>query len=1318
MDKTKPSTAAAAVLLRRIRDLGEEAMLRDRAAADRKLAEFRRRAEHSESVGPVLEQLSTLAILLENSVRERRARKDHRPVVHFPTELPITAVRPEIVRAIKAHPVVIISGETGCGKSTQIPKMCLEAGQGVAGKIACTQPRRIAAVTIAHRIAQELGESLGRSVGYKIRFQDRTSREAYIKVMTDGMLLAETQADPRLMEYDTLLIDEAHERSLNIDFLLGISRTLLDQRPELKLIITSATLDTEKFSEAFGRAPVIHIGGRLYPVEVEYWPPESMPDGKEDFDYVDAAVYAVAKLRSAKPPGDILVFMPTEQDILETCSRLESKAGRGAAILPLYARLPASEQGRAYSVTGPKIVVATNVAETSLTIPGIKYVVDTGLARIAQYQPGTRISSLPISPISRSSADQRKGRCGRIQAGLCLRLYSEKDYEARAEYTPPEIVRSNLAEVILRMVDLDLGHPGDFPFIDPPHPRSIKDGYETLLELGAISGRGREYSLTPLGRRMAPMPLDPRISRMLLEAYKEGCLREVSIIAAALSIRDPRERPPDKAGLADSSQAVFRNPESDFMTLLNIWDQFHREGQGAGAKGRQRKFCHDHFLSYIRMREWGFVHDQVISILEEMRISAGRRSEAAMSPELYAEIHRSILSGFLSNIAIQQDKGGYLAAKNREVVIFPGSTLFGKNVPWIVSAEVVKTARLYARTAARIDPGWLEALGGELCRRTHHEPRWDKDKGEVRALERVTLHGLEIVSGRDVAYGPIDPSEAHRIFIRSALVGGHVKQPPAFLRHNLALRQKVQGMEEKLRRHDILAGEEAMSHFYSQRLPGVYDLRGLEERIRKSKSDEFLRMREEDLMLWAPDAKDLAEFPDRLTMGERRFDLTYKFSPGSEDDGATLKVPVDHVSILPPEPLEWGLPGQFKEKIAAMIKGLPKKYRKLLVPVPETVEVIVREMERRETSLCRNLAKFVKQRFHQDIPEAEWAQAEVPAHLKLRVSVAGHHGEELASSRDLEALRRALKSPRPAEDSEALGKARQKLEREGLTTWDFDRLPDEIPLGPFQTAYPALEAASGRVNIRLFKMRDEADSAQEKGVEALFLLKFDKDLRFMRRYLLLPDGLDRAALLFGGKAAVEESMLGNLSREVLRKNLRTKDEFESFSAGVVRALFEKGEALRQAVAAILESVGKLCRELPASESSRRLTASGPSLWEGLREELDRLVPKNFLDAYPLGRLIQAPRYLRAMELRVERARNAPEKDRSKAEQIKPFAEALAKLEKRAVQGTTPEKRAAIEDFRWMIEEFKISLFAPEIKTAFPISAKRLAAKIKDIESFE
>ena len=1330
-------------LLQRIRGLLPRAMLRDRAMAGRRLRQLMQRhglAEAARDTRPdrknqvsartarskgLLAELTQLADRLEQSVLEREQRHHLRPHLHYPSALPISPRRHEIVRAIRNHAVVIISGETGCGKSTQIPKMCLEAGRGVAGKIGCTQPRRIAAITIAHRIAEELGESLGRSVGYKIRFQDRTAREGYVKIMTDGMLLAETQSDHGLYEYDTLIIDEAHERSLNIDFLLGITRTLLAARPELKLIITSATLDTEKFSEAFGRAPVIHVGGRIYPVAVEYMTPESFSKDADEADYVDMAVRAVDRLKSRRQAGDMLIFMPTEQDILETCDRLEGKHFAATAILPLYARLPAAQQGRVYSVSGPKVVVATNVAETSLTIPGIRYVIDTGLARISQYQPGTRINSLPISPVSQASADQRKGRCGRVQEGLCIRLYSEKDYGERPEYTPPEILRSNLAEVILRMVYLRMGDPAQFPFIDRPHPRNIKDGYEALLELGAITKSGRDYELTPLGRRMAPMPLDPRVSRMLIEAEREGCLREVAVIAAGLSIRDPRERPPDKAGLADQAQAAFGQPDSDFLTLLNIWDRFHSPAENLTSKSKQRKYCEEHFLSSSRMREWGFVHDQILSILKEQGIAADRTERRELTGALYAATHRSILSGFLSNIAAHKEKNMYQAAKGREVMIFPGSTLFNKSRPWIVAAEVVRTSRLFARMAAKIEPAWLEELGGDLCRHSYSEPRWDRDRGEARATERVALFGLEIVSGRDVAFGPKNPEEAHRIFVNKALVEGEVKELPPFLRHNLDFQKKTREMEEKLRRRDIMIDETAIADFYSRRLAGVYDLRGLEKRIRQAGGDGFLRMSEKELVLIPPETAELQGFPDEFSLGEKSFALSYKFSPGVEDDGVTLRVPFGQIAGIPSEALEWGVPGQFKEKIAALIKGLPKSDRKQLMPFAETAETIVREMRLTDPSLYETLAGFVKRRFQADIPAARWAGAEIPAHLKMRVAVVAPEGRELAASRNIEVLRRAGAVPFVPEQSADWKIARATWERENLTSWDFGPLPESVPVGMFMTAYPGLEPGEKGVNLRLFKTQEEALASHVRGVEALLSAKFAKDVDFLGRYLVVFEEYGKTALYFGGKDAVEKGLMENIKREIFRKNLRSREEFEAYAETVMRSLFEKSHALREALFKIFDAYRETRLAIHEVEQSAGSSRAAAALGREIRDELEALVPKDFLDVYSIDRLIHIPRYLEALRIRLARGKVDYEKDRKKAEQARPFLDALRRMDSGDIAQTgrsrqkapedSAERKKLIDEYRWMVEEFKVSLFAPELKTAFPISPKRLSQKILEIQ---
>ncbi len=1440
--------------LKAVRALLSRAMLRDQSLALRRMAGLRRRASGRSVDARLLRELEDLERTLRDSARERERRACDVPAFSYPRELPITARKDAIVRAIRRDRVVIVAGETGCGKSTQIPKMCLEAGRGVAGRIAVTQPRRIAAVTIAGRIAEELREEVGRSVGYKIRFQDRTSPRGYVKVLTDGMLLAEAQADRRLTEYDTIIIDEAHERSLNIDFLIGIARLLLDVRPELRLVITSATLDIEKFRAAFPDAPVVEVSGRTYPVDVEYRP--ALDEDADDWDYVDDAVEAVGGLRRDHGPGDVLVFMPTEMDILETVQKLEGKHYPGVTVLPLFARLPSAQQGRVYSVTGPKIVVATNVAETSLTIPGIKYVVDTGLARIAQYQAGSHINALPVRPISRASADQRKGRCGRVQAGVCVRLYSEEDYESRPEFTPPEILRSDLAEVVLRMLDLRLGDPLEFPFIDRPTARAVHDGYETLFELGAIrkashaaieariaeaesleggpvrrphresrrgDGNGSGWELTERGRTMARMPLDPRVSRMLLEAAREGVIDDTAAIAAALSLRDPRERPPDKTQQADQVHAAFAAPGSDFLTLLNLWNSWSSDATAGSTQNQRRKYCRDNFLSYPRMREWGFLHQEILAILDEQRIGngGGRRDEgrgggrdrrpaddAPAAPsggvERSAAIHRSIVSGLISNIAAQKEKYFYNAAKNREVMLWPGSVLFPRPPAWIVAAEIVRTTRLYARAAGRIDPAWLEALGGDLCRRTYAEPAWDRGRGEVVAKERVTLFGLEIVRDRRVSYRPINPKESHEIFVRCALVEGDMSDPPAFLRHNLEVQRKVAAMEDKLRRRDLKVSDDLVTAFYSDRLPGVADARTLQVFVREH-GDETLKLREEDLLKTAPDEAALEGFPDAVEIAGRRFRAVYSFAPGDDADGVTVRVPAPLLGTIPPERLDWGVPGQLRDKIAALVKGLPKKERKLLMPLSDAVEIIAREMPRAadDVPLTAAVAAFVKRRFKADIPLRVWQEAEVPRHLRMRVAATDGTGRVIDAGRDLDVLKRKIGSNESAPsktDSPAWAKARAQWEREGVTDWDFGTLPESVPAGSSLTAYPALEPADDRARIRLFPAKKEAEASHRRGVRALLQRRFAKDVAFVRSYHRLPSETDAAAKPFGGRVAVEKAIEESLLRDVLAKDIRTEEEYKAYAMTVVRALFETGHRLTQSVIEILKTYEAIRRDLaaagvpmgegeeesggesngagarggavPAAKTSaakapaigraasldalesaleqiRRKPrgASAPPYYEQVRDSLESLAPRDFLERNAPEDVARLPRYLQALKIRLDRARIDPEKDRAKWAQVEPFEDAWRRLRNRiasadaaaeksalpvakpvplvpsrAAARTAPpaseEKRQAVREFRWMVEEFKISFFAPEMKPAFPISAVRLAKRLKEIETLD
>lgn len=1301
--------------IQRIRRQIPRTMLRDREGLSRRLEKICGKSEAKGANGRLLYQLNGLEKRIEKSVLDMQGRLARRPSVTYPDNLPITANRDKIINAFIENQVVIISGETGCGKSTQLPKMCLEAGRGIAGKIGCTQPRRIAATTIGYRIAEELGEEIGLSVGYKIRFRDKTSPDGYIKIMTDGMLLAETQQDPHLYEYDTLIIDEAHERSLNIDFLLGIVKTLLVARPELKLIITSATLETEKFSAAFDHAPVVGVGGRMFPVDVEYVPIDPELEDAGEITYVDMAVKAVDKVQEKSRLGDILIFMPTEQDILETCERLEGRAYPGVTVLPLYARLAGAEQRRVYAVTGRKIVVATNVAETSLTIPGIKYVIDTGLARISRYMPSSRTTSLPISLISQSSADQRMGRCGRVQAGICIRLYSKEGYESRPPFTTPEILRSNLAEVILRMIFLSLGDIASFPFVDRPNRRSIKDGFDLLVELGAIVRNGKVYTLTERGRIMARMPMDPKISRMILEARKEGCVREVAIIASALSIQDPRERPPEKASQVDQTHAPFRDPGSDFITLLNIWNRYHYTWERLKTQNKMRKFCKQHFLSYARMREWVYTHEQITTILKGHKIGVGGRGAREMTEPLYAGIHKSILSGYLSNIALKKDKNIYLAARDREAMVFPGSTLFNKGCPWIVAAEMVKTSRLFARTAARIQPEWLETLGGNLCRYTYSHPRWEKNQGEVRAFEKVTLYGLEIVSGRAVPYGSINPEESHKIFIQSALVEGNVKEPLPFLTHNLDLIRKIAGLEEKVRRRDILVSEDVVAEFYSRNLPGVYDIHSLKKAINERGGDESLRLKEDDLILSPPDKEELSQYPDHIAIGETRFKASYKFAPGKEEDGVTISIPYSFASNIPAERLEWGMPGLFKEKVTALIKGLPKRYRKALVPVSKTVEAITEKMEHTDKPLITALAEVIYQRFGLDIPPSVWSSVEIPEYLKTRFSLIDHSGKELGSGRDISVLMRTDVSSSGNIEPAAWKQAQKKWEKSKITSWDFGPLPESIPLGPHLLAYPALEPGEESVNIRLFPTLEQASVSHKKGVETLFFVHLKKDLKFLKKNLSLPGGGVEGANYFGGVRAVEKVLYESLLRTLFHRNLRTREEFYAYGEMVRPTMLLQGRELRDKVVQVLQSYHQTRSGLHSIEKANRSNSAVLALCEEIREELDFLIPQDFIPRYRVDRLVHFPRYLKAMQIRAARGANDPEKDRARMAQAEVFIKGWRKMRKDLSVYASQDKMEAMEAYGWMVEEFKVSLFAQELKTSFPVSAKRLEEKRKEID---
>jgi len=1259
-------------------------------------------------------RMDALEKRLEASIKKQKHRKLQKPDVSYPEDLPITAKRRAIVDAVKTHPVVIVSGDTGCGKSTQIPKMCIEAGRGITGKIGCTQPRRIAATTIAARIAEEMGEAVGASVGYKIRFTDRSRPAEYIKIMTDGMLLAETQKDPFLNEYDTLIIDEAHERSLNIDLILGILKTLLKRRKDLKVIITSATIDTDKFSAAFDQAPVIEVEGRMYPVETRYWPPD--PDA-EDGGYVETAVAAVQKVRERFGAGDILIFMPTEQDIRETCELLKARKFSHAAILPLFARLPKAQQKRVFaSIRGQKIVVATNVAETSLTIPGIKVVIDTGLARIPRYVPRTRTTSMPIAPISRSSADQRKGRAGRVANGHCIRLYAEEDYASRPEFTVPEILRSNLAEVILRMLNLNLGDIRSFPFVDRPLDKGIQDGYDTLGELGALQDKGKEATLTNRGRLMARIPMDPRIARMMIEAQNESCTPEVAVIASALSIQDPRERPADKAEAADRAHGVFNDPDSDFLTYLRIWDHYHRHWEAVGTRSRMRKFCKAHFLSYIRMREWRDIHDQILTILKDQGIQPKKVSQRSGGEDRYAHIHRAVLSGYLSNIALKKERQIYRAARDQEVMLFPGSALFKKPPDWIVAAELIKTTRLFARTAARIDPTWVEPLAGTLCKRSYVDPRWEKRPGEVRADENVFLYGLPIVTRRPVSYGPIDPDTCHHLFIRCALVEGEVKEPFDFLSHNQALIHKLQTMEEKIRRRGVLISEEETVRFYSERLPGVRDIGGLKEAIQARGGDEFLKMTEADLIQDRPDEGVLEAFPDKMPLGEHRFRVSYRFSPGSEDDGVTLNLPAAMAASIPADRLDWLVPGLFKEKVTALIKGLPKAYRKQLVPAADTAAVVAEEMPETGDPLATALSRFIFERFGVDIPASQWPTDSLPHHLRMRVSLRDHRGKEVGAGRDIHELRsdRTGDSSDPS-GSKAWKRACKKWERTGMTTWDLGEVPEEIEVERDMKAYPALVPEEKRVSLRLFPDPVQASDTHLKGVARLLRIALAKEIKWVRRLCQIPADAAQACGYFGGKEAVEACVVEAVTRQLFTRDVRSEEAFLGLKEEVRPQLRHSVQTLRDLAVEVIRAYHRTRSFLYTKEQTASGNPAALAICQEIRGQLTGLVPTDFLLQYPPERISHLPRYLKAMELRAERGANDPLKDRQKAEAVREFESAFHAMTAEMRPDCTPEKQKAVRDFRWMLEEFRVSQFAQELKTPYPVSQKRLRQKVQAVQ---
>ncbi len=1273
--------------------------------------------------------------------------------IHYPEDLPITARREEIVATLRAHPVVVIAGETGSGKTTQLPKMCLEAGLAERGRIGCTQPRRVAALSVSRRVAEELKVPWGREVGCKMRFNDDTGRETQVKFMTDGILLAEIQSDPMLRAYSAIIIDEAHERSLNIDFLLGYLQGLIQRRGDLKLIITSATIDTQAFSQAFGGAPIIEVSGRLWPVEVRYAPVESHArEDEDDLHYVEAAVRATEDALIESDAGDVLVFMPTERDIRDTRELLEGSLGPGIEVLTLFGRMASAEQQRIFA-TGPKrrVIVATNIAETSITLPRIRYVIDAGYVRMSRYNPRTRTKRLPVEAISQSSANQRTGRAGRVQDGICVRLYDEEDFAARPKFTQPEIQRANLAEVILRMKAFRLGDIESFPFLNPPTVTAIRAGYQLLHELGALNDVNE---MTPMGRELARLPVDPTLGRMLLQARAEGALPEMLVIAAGLSVPDPRERPEEQKEAAAAAHKAFADADSDFLGLLNIW-RAAPEAEGRGSANALRRFCKANFLSFTRMKEWRDIHGQLVDAVEEEPVgrraaengsaqnlrapargyvASGARREVSPAPPKdareaeYVAVHRSVLSGLLGQIAQRAERNSYKAGGNRLTTLFPGSNLYerfdkarktarpGKEEKvrqplWIVAGEIVETSQLFARMVAGIDPEWVLELGAHLCQFRYAEPHWSAKAGRVLVTERVLVHGLEIVR-RPVDYGRIEPEEATELFIRGALVAEEAKLPHRFFTENRKVREKIETALTRVRSRKAHDVEETLYQFYAARIRGVSSVHDLNRLVRErvGKEPDFLCASEADLIGDDEATYDRSLFPDNVAVGNTVLPVTYAYQPGGDVDGVTVRVPLPVAEQLTSGQLQWMVPGLREEQIGVLLRALPKAIRKSLMPLEPKVAEIAREFQPGREEFLTALAGFLTRKYRVPIRGEDWPPQSLPAHLLPRVEVIERGDKTVASGRDLSAVQAQVKTMEVR--TGAWEKAAAKWECGDVKEWSFGDLPDSIVVeevaGAPLLAYPGLEPRGDAVRVRLFRHREEAIETSVRGVRRLAelvmareLARWHKELAGLSRFVPATQkqgatgfqaGLQQLTAKISGPVtpAFPAEVLQRSAYEHLLRQVLTLEPVRPLTAARFLALTEKAH---QDLPGLVHQLGERVKQLLAL---RQTILAAAKRYSGLEQDVQRLLPADFLARTPHPQLPHLHRYLRAVQIRAERAALSPAKDAEKERQLDPFFG----WEKRV----PAEKREA---FRWLLEEFRVSVFAQELGTAQPASAKRL-----------
>ncbi len=1297
--------------LKQLEDSLNNCMMQSRFGFARQIATLKKRHKEKQAIDKSLEKLQNLMI---RSLQQASDRTFPAEKISYDNSLPVSAKREEIAKAIQDNQVVIIAGETGSGKTTQLPKICIELGLAQYGTIAHTQPRRIAARSVSQRIAEEMGVELGNEVGFQIRFSDQSNDKTLVKLMTDGILLAETQHDRFLNKYQVIIIDEAHERSLNIDFLMGYLKQLLPKRPDLKVIVTSATIDLDRFSKHFNNAPVIEVTGRTFPVEVRYRPlidlnaqdGVSKPDEEPEGDMIQGIVDAVAELEIEDAArgqiGDVLVFLSGEREIRESSLALKKANFKGTEILPLYARLSSAEQNKIFNPTGGtrRIILATNVAETSLTVPGIRYVIDTGVARISRYSYRSKVQRLPIEAISKASANQRKGRSGRVSEGVCVRLYSEEDFDARPDFSDPEIQRTNLAAVILQMLSLRLGDVAEFPFVDAPDSRFIKDGYNLLKELGAVDAKNE---INNVGRALSRLPVDPRIGRMLLEGDKKQSLKEVLIIAAALSVQDPRERPAEKKQQADQKHAEFRDEESDFITLLNVWNSFEEARQELSGN-QLKQYCKKNFLNYMRMREWRDVHYQLRLQCKDLKL---KENESGAS---YEAVHKAILAGFLSHVGQKTEESDYNGARNRKFMLFPGSGIFKKRPKWVVSAELVETSRLYARTNAKISPEWLEPLAQHLVKRKYLEPHWSSKRGQVMAFEQVTLFGLVIVPKRAIAYGAIDQQVSHELFVREGLVQATIKTKGDFLKYNLNLIEEISELEDKSRRRDIVVDEERLFQFYFERVPNeIFDTASFET-WRKQQSSDLLKTTKSYLMQHGAEHVTAAQYPDHFSHGAVIYPLSYRFEPNHDEDGVTVRVPAAMLKQLPVNRIQWLVPGMLREKVIALLKSLNKPIRKQLVPVPDFAEGFLTKPYNSEQSLQHELSRYIYETRRIKIQPEDWNDQQLDCHYLMNLQVVDSDNTVIAQGRDWRTL---IDEVGDLADQQVEA-VENDFEREDIIQWDFNVLPETYEMqqaGIKVTLYPALLDKGSSVQLKLLQREDEAKLLSQQGVYRLLQLDLSDQLGWIKKETqkcLVQE------MIYFGNIGNKAELLAGVTQQVFKTcfNLddgqqslpRTKDEFHQFKEANRGNIGQTLDEVIPVIKLIMQQYHLLMKKLKKSNQLAFAFAASD-----IKHQVDQLMPTGFIGFIPLEWLKHYPRYFKAMIARLDKLQGNLQKDKLLQLKVMGWQEQYEILINQlpAELNCFPQ----VLPLNWMMQEYRVSLFAQELGTSIPVSDKRWKAQL-------